>query len=164
MATPLIHLFLIILFFWCYCNWNYFCNFILIIHAYCIEIQLIFIYWFWASFVKFISKFFTLWHFMQNFLNFIFYYPLLVYIERYTFWGSFFFFFFGLRVAPAVYGGSQVRGWIGAIAAGLRYSHSNTGSLAPWGRSGIEPRKTSWFLVRFVSAVPQCKLQEIHFI
>ena len=31
------------------------------------------------------------------------------------------------RAAPVAYGGSQARGQIGAIAAGLRHSHSNTG-------------------------------------
>ena len=49
---------------------------------------------------------------------------------------SFFFvfcvFFFGLfafsRAAPTAYGGSQARGPIGAVATGLRQSHSNTGS------------------------------------
>ena len=30
--------------------------------------------------------------------------------------------------APAAYGGSQTRGLIGAVAAGLRQSHSNAGS------------------------------------
>ena len=30
--------------------------------------------------------------------------------------------------APAAYGGSQARGLIGAVAAGLRQSHSNVGS------------------------------------
>ena len=40
-----------------------------------------------------------------------------------------FFFFFGLfGVAPTAYGGSQARGLIGAIASGLRQSHSNAGS------------------------------------
>ena len=43
-----------------------------------------------------------------------------------------FFFFFGLFAiswaAPMAYGGSQARGLIGAAAAGLRQSHSNTGS------------------------------------
>jgi len=32
------------------------------------------------------------------------------------------------RVAPAAYGGSQARGPIGAVAAGLHQSHSNAGS------------------------------------
>ena len=32
------------------------------------------------------------------------------------------------RAAPAAYGGSQARGLIGAVAAGLHHSHSNTGS------------------------------------
>ena len=33
-----------------------------------------------------------------------------------------------LRAAPTAYGGSQARGLIGAVAAGLHQSHSNTGS------------------------------------
>ena len=41
-------------------------------------------------------------------------------------------FFFRLfafsRAAPEAYGGSQVRGLIGAVATGLRQSHSNAGS------------------------------------
>ena len=32
------------------------------------------------------------------------------------------------RVAPMAYGGSQARGQIGAISAGLHQNHSNTGS------------------------------------
>jgi len=74
--------------------------------------------------------------------------------------------------APAAYGGSQARGGIGAVATGLRQSHSNSGpkpclrltpqlttyttahsnagSLTPWARAGTEPT-TSWFLVRFVN-------------
>ena len=32
------------------------------------------------------------------------------------------------RATPSAYGGSQARGLIGAVAAGLRQSHSNTGS------------------------------------
>ena len=32
------------------------------------------------------------------------------------------------RAAPAAYGGSQARGLIGAVAAGLHQSHSNEGS------------------------------------
>ena len=44
----------------------------------------------------------------------------------------FFFFFFCLFAiswaAPAAYGGSQARGRIGALATGLRQSHSNVGS------------------------------------
>ena len=35
------------------------------------------------------------------------------------------------RDAPVAYGGSQARGLIGAIAAGLRHSHSNSGSEPP---------------------------------
>ena len=33
-----------------------------------------------------------------------------------------------LRAAPMAYGGSQARGLIGAVAAGLRQSHSNARS------------------------------------
>ena len=39
---------------------------------------------------------------------------------------SFLFLFF--RAAPAAYGSSRARGLIGAIAAGLRHSHSNARS------------------------------------
>ena len=49
-----------------------------------------------------------------------------------TFFLFCFVFVFGLfafsRAAPAVYGGSQARGLIGAVATGLSQSHSNTGS------------------------------------
>ena len=40
----------------------------------------------------------------------------------------FFFFFVFSRAAPTAHGGSQARGLIGAVAAGLRQSHSNLGS------------------------------------
>ena len=44
----------------------------------------------------------------------------------------FFFFFFCLFAiswaAPAAHGGSQARGQVGAVAADLRQSHSNSGS------------------------------------
>ena len=39
-----------------------------------------------------------------------------------------FIYFLLFRAAPAVYGGSQARDVIGAVAAGLRQSHSNAGS------------------------------------
>ena len=38
------------------------------------------------------------------------------------------FFFFFLRAAPVAYGGSQARGRIGAVAASLLHSYSNSGS------------------------------------
>ena len=48
------------------------------------------------------------------------------------YWVSGFFFFFLIfclfRVAPAAYGGSQVRGRIRTAAAGLHCSHSHRGS------------------------------------
>ena len=40
----------------------------------------------------------------------------------------FFFVFCPLRAAPMAYGGSQARGLIGTLAAGLHLSHSNAGS------------------------------------
>ena len=47
------------------------------------------------------------------------------------------FFFFSVfsRAAPVAYGGSQTRGLIGAVAAGLCHSHSNA-------RSGLHLRPT----------------------
>ena len=39
----------------------------------------------------------------------------------------FFFFCLFLRAAPAAYGGSQARGLIGVVTAGLRLSHSTSG-------------------------------------
>ena len=63
----------------------------------------------------------------------------------------FFLFFFCLfRPTSAAYGGSQARGLIGATAAGLRHSHSNSGSLTHWARPGIKPN-SSWILVRLVN-------------
>ena len=86
--------------------------------------------------------------------------------------GEFFFFFFCLFAlswaAPAAYGGSQTRGLIGAAAASLHHSHSNTRSELhlqptplqhssqqhwipnPWARPGIKPA-TLWFLVSFIN-------------
>ena len=37
-------------------------------------------------------------------------------------------FFFFFMAAPKAYGGSQAKDWIGAVAAGLRHSHSNASS------------------------------------
>ena len=42
--------------------------------------------------------------------------------------------FFFLKAAPVAYGGSQARGWIGAVAASLHHSHSNAGSLIHWAK------------------------------
>ena len=55
---------------------------------------------------------------------------LAVLLKSFSFSFFFFFFFFGLfafsRAAPSTYGGSQAKGPIRAVAAGL--CHSNTGS------------------------------------
>ena len=48
----------------------------------------------------------------------------------------------------------RLGGWIGAAAASLHHSYSNTGSFTHWARPGIEP-SSSWILVRFVSTAPQ---------
>ena len=57
---------------------------------------------------------------MVNFMLYVFYHHIL-----------FLFYFFGFfQDAPTAYGGSQARGEIGAIAAGLCHSHSKSGSKA----------------------------------
>ena len=81
------------------------------------------------------------------------------------------------RAAPMAYGGSQPRGLIRAVAAGLHHSHSNARSeprlwptpssrkrriLNPWAKPGIKPT-TSWFLVRFVSPAPWWELPEFYY-
>ena len=50
------------------------------------------------------------------------------YIFSPTLSSVFFFVFCLFMAAPKAYGGSQARGLIGAIAAGLHHSHSNSGS------------------------------------
>ena len=72
-------------------------------------------------------------------------------------------------------GGSQARGLIRAVAAGLRHSHSsarsethttadsNAGSLTHGARPRIEPT-TSWFPVGFVSTMPQQELLQMTFL
>ena len=93
-----------------------------------------------------------------------------------SFFLSFFFFLFLFRVVPTAYGYSKARGENGVTAASLHHSHSKTGiwamsvtyttvhsnSWSPthWVRPGIEPA-SSWILVRFISTVPQWKLQEL---
>ena len=77
------------------------------------------------------------------------------------------------RAVSQAYGGSQARGPIRAIAAGLRHrprqrriwavsstyttAQGNTGSLTHWARPGIEPA-SSWILVRLITAEPQWEL------
>ena len=79
------------------------------------------------------------------------------------------FFFCLFRAASMAYGSSQDRGWIRAVAIGLRHSHSNAGSkplsvtyttahgnarcLTHRARPGIEPA-SSWILVMSVTAEP----------
>ena len=51
------------------------------------------------------------------------------YVTKETQGATFFLFFFLLfRAALVAYGGSQARGPIGAVAAGLHHSHGNAGS------------------------------------
>ena len=64
-------------------------------------------------------------------------------IQQFTSSGISFFLFF--RATPTAYGGSQVRSWIGVVAAGLHSSHSNTASElwpTPHGTAG------SWATMR----------------
>ena len=69
----------------------------------------------------------------------------------------FFFVFLFFRAIPMAYGGSQARGPIGVVAAGLRHSHSNAGSLTHEVRPGIES-ETSWMLVGLLTAEPWWEL------
>ena len=78
-------------------------------------------------------------------------------------------FFFLHRAEPTACGSSQAKGRLGAVAAGLRYSHSNTRSeprlwptpqvmampdlLTHRTRPGIEPA-SSWIPVGFIIARP----------
>ena len=83
-----------------------------------------------------------------------------------------FFAFLLFGAGSVAFVGSQVRGQIGATAAGLHHSHSsvapscicslhhsscNTVSLTHRVRPGIEP-VSSWILVGFISAAPQWEL------
>ena len=73
------------------------------------------------------------------------------------------------------YGGSQARGLIGVVSAGLRHSHSNTGakfcsqnsSRQPWILNPMSKAReqftTSWLLVGFISTVPQWELPTVLF-
>ena len=83
--------------------------------------------------------------------------------------------FMGGRPSPLAYGGSQARSQIGAAAAGLCHSHSNTGSelllqLTPQLMAMLDPYPTeggqgsSWILVGFVFTAPQQELLAQHFI
>ena len=81
----------------------------------------------------------------------------------------FFFLSFCLfRAAPTAYGGSQARGQIRATPQPQQHqiraesvthitAHGNVRSFTHWTRPGIEPTN-SWFLIGFISAVPQRKL------
>ena len=81
------------------------------------------------------------------------------------------------RAIPMAYGSSQARGVIGAVVTGLCHSHSNARSephlwpspqlsnarsLTHWPRPRIKPA-TSWFLVRYISAVPWWELHWVVF-
>ena len=59
------------------------------------------------------------------------YFTFRFYLLLLGFFGVLFFFFFPplfFFFSPAAYGGSQPRGLIGAVGAGLYHSHSNVGS------------------------------------
>ena len=85
---------------------------------------------------------------------------------------SIFFFFCLLRATPVAYGGSQDRGRIGAVAAGLRHNHSHARSEpclqpTPQPTAMPDPKPTEqgrdrtcilMLVVRFISSVPQREL------
>ena len=74
------------------------------------------------------------------------------------------------RATPVVFGGSQARGLIGAMAAGLSHSHSNTRSklcLQPTYSTAhgdarsfnpLSKARDQTFVLRFTSAMPQQEL------
>ena len=62
----------------------------------------------------------------------------------------FLFFFCLFRATHMAYGGSQARGWIGAVAPGLCHSHRNVRALTRWVGPKIKPT-SSCILVRFVN-------------
>ena len=90
----------------------------------------------------------------------------------------FFFFFFFFFFLGAAHGSSKARGLnqsysyqptpqlqqcqIWASSSTHTTAHGNATSLTHWKRPGIEPA-TSWFVVRFVSAVPWQELQWLSF-
>ena len=95
-----------------------------------------------------------------------------VWLKVYQFCLSFqrtnFFFFWFFRATPEAYGGSQARGsqardsqatpqpqqhGLWAMSATYTTAHSTARPLTHWVRPGTEPA-TSWFLVRFISALP----------
>ena len=97
-------------------------------------------------------------------------------IHLFLFFLSFFFFCL-FRATLVVYGISQARGWIGAVAAALCQRYSNTRSsiltyttahrnarfLSHRARPGIKPA-SSWILIRFVSPGPWWELPDIRFL
>ena len=60
-------------------------------------------------------------------------------------------------------GSSPAKGAIGAPAASIHHSHSNTGSLSHWARPGIEPT-SSWIVVGLITAQPQWELLSLAFL
>ena len=75
-----------------------------------------------------------------------------------------FYLYFGLfRTTSMAYGSSLARGQIGAVAPGLRHSHSNTGSLTHWARPGIKPM-SSWTIVEFITAEPLWEVPVCHIL
>ena len=74
-------------------------------------------------------------------------------VKRHLFLSLFLSFVLLFRAAPAAYGSSQSRGQIGAAAAGLHHSHSNSRSLTHRVRPGIKPT-SSWILAGFAQRCP----------
>ena len=74
--------------------------------------------------MKVLNALSTFYFILQKLIYFL--YHLLVINNLKCFYFLFIFLLF--RAAPSVYGGSQARGLLGATAAGLHHSHSNTRS------------------------------------
>ena len=81
-------------------------------------------------------------------------------------------FFFFFRATPGAYGSSQARNLIGAVAASLQHSHSNTrakpsatyttahGNAGSLTGAGMVVATSSWILVRFVTNETQQELPD----
>ena len=67
------------------------------------------------------------------------------------------------RAAPVAYGSSQARSQMGAAAASLHHSNTNTRFLTHWVRPRIKP-SSSWIRAWFVITEPQLELLSLVYL
>ena len=70
---------------------------------------------------------------------------------NYYYYYYYYYYFVFSRAVPVAYGGSQARGLIGAVAAGLHHSHSSAGSEhvfdlhhSSWQSQILNPLSKAW--------------------